>query len=56
MAPDLAHALAPGGALVASGISEASVDTCRDALERAGLRLLERMDREGWCALACALT
>ena len=54
MAPDLAHALAPGGTLVASGISEPSVETCRDTLEKAGLRLLERMDREGWCALVCA--
>jgi ribosomal protein L11 methyltransferase len=55
MAPDLVRALAPGGVLIASGISEGSLDLCRDALLQSGLRVVERMDREGWCALACAL-
>ena len=52
-APALAHALAPGGTLVASGIGEASAETCRSALERAGLKVLDQTHREGWCALTC---
>jgi len=54
MAPDLVRALAPGGVLMASGISEGSLEPCRDALVQAGLCVVERMDREGWCALVCA--
>jgi ribosomal protein L11 methyltransferase len=53
MAPALARALAPGGTLIASGIGDASVEVCRGALEKAGLDILERIDRDGWCALIC---
>jgi ribosomal protein L11 methyltransferase len=53
MAPALARALAPGGALVASGIGDASAEACRSALERAGLEVLDQTHREGWCALIC---
>ena len=53
MAPALARALAPGGTLVASGIGDASVEVCRGALEKARLDILERIDRDGWCALIC---
>ena len=53
MAPALARVLAPGGTLVASGISDGSVEVCRGALEKAGLRVLDQADREGWCALIC---
>jgi ribosomal protein L11 methyltransferase len=54
MAPALARALAPGGTLIASGIGDASVAVCRDALERAGLSVLDEAHRDGWCALICA--
>ena len=53
MASALARALAPGGTLIASGIGDASVEVCRGALEKAGLDILERIDRDGWCALIC---
>jgi len=54
MAPALARALTPGGVLIASGIGDASADVCRDALERAGLSVLDQARRDGWCALTCA--
>ena len=53
MAPALARVLAPGGTLIASGIGDGSVEVCRGALEKAGLRVLDQADREGWCALIC---
>jgi ribosomal protein L11 methyltransferase len=53
MAPALARVLVPGGTLIASGISDGSVEVCRGALERAGLRVLDQANREGWCALIC---
>lgn len=53
LAPDLAPALAPGGTLIASGISEHRAGACRAALENAGLRALEAVSRDGWCALIC---
>jgi ribosomal protein L11 methyltransferase len=55
MAPDLARALAPGGTLIVSGISEASAGACRHALEKTGLRVIEQAQRDGWCALTCSL-
>jgi ribosomal protein L11 methyltransferase len=53
MAPALARALVRGGTLIASGIGDGSVEVCRGALKRAGLRVLDQANREGWCALIC---
>ena len=47
--------LAPGGVFICSGIIDTRADEVQAALERNGLRILERVERDGWCALAAAL-
>lgn len=53
MAPELARALVPQGTLVASGISDHLAGTCQAVLQNAGLRVVETVGRDGWCALIC---
>ncbi len=53
LAPYLARALVPGGTLVVSGITEHLAGACRISLENVGLRSLETVSRDGWCALIC---
>lgn len=47
--------LAPGGVFVCSGIIDTRADEVRAALEKNGLMVLERVERDGWCAMAAAL-
>ena len=47
--------LAPGGVFICSGIIDTRADEVQAALERNGLHILERVERDGWCALAAAL-
>lgn len=44
--------LAPGGTFLCSGIIDSRADEVADALEKNGLEILERLERDGWCALA----
>ncbi len=46
--------LAPGGRFLCSGILDSRADEVIAALARNGLTVLERRDRDGWCALCCA--
>ncbi len=52
MAGELAAALAPGGLLLASGITAAERGEAEAAFRAAGLRTRESAEREGWAALA----
>ena len=47
--------LAPGGAFLCSGIIDTRADEVQGALEKNGLRILERLERDGWCAFAADL-
>ena len=47
--------LAPGGVFICSGIIDTRADEVQAALERNGLHILGRVERDGWCALAAAL-
>jgi len=52
MAPDVGGYIADNGVLLASGIiSERSADVV-NALESNGLKVVERVEENGWCALA----
>ena len=44
--------LAPGGTFLCSGIIDSRADEVAGALEKNGLEILERLERDGWCALA----
>lgn len=44
--------LAPGGVFLCSGIIDTRADEVEGALKRNGLRILRRLERDGWCALA----
>lgn len=44
--------LAPGGRFICSGIIDTRADEVQAALEKNGLRILERVERDGWCAMA----
>ena len=50
-AGDLAGFLRPGGLLIASGFVDDQARGVCDALERAGFEMVERIDREPWCAV-----
>jgi ribosomal protein L11 methyltransferase len=52
IAPDLVARLAPRGTLVLAGIAAPAEANTRDAFMRAGLRVLDRTQREDWVALA----
>jgi ribosomal protein L11 methyltransferase len=52
IAPDLVLRLAPRGTLIVAGISEPSEPQTREAFVRAGLKLLDRNQRDDWVALA----
>lgn len=47
--------LAPDGVFLCSGIIDTRADEVQGALERNGLRVFERLERDGWCALAADL-
>ena len=53
MAPELARALAPEGTLITSGIGDHLAGTCQTVLRNAGLRVLDTIGCDGWCALIC---
>ena len=44
--------LARGGVFICSGIIDTRADEVQAALERNGLRILERSQKDGWCAMA----
>ena len=44
--------LTPEGVFLSSGIIDTRADEVQAALERNGLVILERLERDGWCALA----
>lgn len=44
--------LAPEGVFICSGIIDTRADEVENALKRNGLNILERLERDGWCALA----
>jgi ribosomal protein L11 methyltransferase len=52
IAPDLVARLAPRGTLVVAGIAAPAEAQTRDAFARAGLRVLDRTQRDDWVALA----
>ena len=47
--------LAPGGVFLCSGIIDTRADEVEQALVHNGLTILDRVEREGWCALAARL-
>ena len=47
--------LAPDGVFLCSGIIDTRADEVEGALKKNGLRILERLERDGWCALAADL-
>lgn len=47
--------LAPGGVFICSGIIDTRADEVQGALERNGLKITERLEKDGWCSLAAAL-
>lgn len=51
LAPSLAHSLAPGGALLASGIIEPRADEVVAAMAAAGLVVAARLDDGEWVSL-----
>ena len=44
--------LAPGGTFICSGIIDTRANEVEEALKKNGLKILERMERDGWCAMA----
>ena len=52
LAPMVPGLLAEGGTFLCSGIIDARGDEVAAALDRAGLRVLRRMEKNGWVALA----
>lgn len=44
--------LAPGGTFICSGIIDTRADEVEAALKKNGLTILERIQRDGWCAMA----
>ena len=47
--------LAPGGTFICSGIIDVRADEVELALKKNGLHILERIERDGWCAMAASL-
>jgi ribosomal protein L11 methyltransferase len=52
LAAQVERYLAPGGTFICSGIIDTRADEVHAALEKNGLRILERLERDGWCAMA----
>ncbi len=46
--------LAPGGTFICSGIIDTRADEVEAALKKNGLQILDRIQRDGWCAMAAA--
>ncbi len=44
--------LAPGGVFICSGIIDTRADEVEGALRKNGMTILERLERDGWCAFA----
>lgn len=51
LSSQIAPKLKPGGVWISSGIIDTRADDVLQALEKAGFRLLERKDEEGWVCL-----
>ncbi|MDX1659073.1 MAG: 50S ribosomal protein L11 methyltransferase [Nitriliruptorales bacterium] len=51
LAPDLAAATVPGGALIASGIADERAGSTVSALGREGFEVMGRRSRDGWTAV-----
>ena len=49
----LAETINPGGQIVCAGLIESQEDEVREALERAGLEVIERFQDKDWVGLAC---
>lgn len=47
--------LAPGGTFICSGIIDTRADEVENALKKNGLTILERIERDGWCAFGATL-
>ena len=47
--------LASGGTFICSGIIDIRAEEVQSALERNGLKITKRLEKDGWCALAAAL-
>ena len=43
--------LAPGGFFICSGIIDTRADEVQAALEKNGLRIIKRLEKDGWCAM-----
>jgi len=54
--PDLPRVLAPGGALIASGILSERAHGIETAFEAAGLRVKTKLENSGWAALLAGLS
>ena len=48
--------LAPGGVCICSGIIDTRAGEVENALKKNGLHILERFERDGWCAMAARLS
>ena len=47
--------LAPGGTFICSGIIDTRADEVEGALRKNGLAIIERLEKDGWCAMAAVL-
>jgi len=45
----------PGGIFLCSGVIDARADEVESALKQNGMTVLERLERDGWCAFACRM-
>ena len=55
MTPDIGRFMDGGSVILASGIISERADDVIDCFERHGLRIIERAEENGWCALAVSL-
>jgi len=44
---------APGGIFLCSGVIDTRADEVEAALQKHGMTVLERLEKDGWCAFAC---
>ncbi|MDE6108464.1 MAG: 50S ribosomal protein L11 methyltransferase [Oscillospiraceae bacterium] len=47
--------LAPNGVFICSGIIDTRADEVENALKKNGLRILRKLQRDGWCSMAATL-
>ena len=55
LAPQVPGLLEEDGVFLCSGIIDTRADEVEAALKKNGLKILERIERDGWCAMAAAL-